>query len=381
MKRLLPLIISAVLAACVFSSCGTAQQKYNVTVRFEDEVEEVSATLRNSDTGDTEEAEPTLSSSESEEAAYGLNVDFEKYDRIIFTYDGVKTTEVAVNEFTGDFYVNMLGIFPSDKAPGNSDYAVKTFKYSDTEKDIYIWTPEDYDKSSGEKYPVIYMTDGQNLFGYAADPSKCWYADMCVENMIKSSGNKAIVVGIDNSTSDRDSELTPDLGDIVDISDRANYEDGTGKYFSDFVCDKVVPYIEKNYSVYTDPGHVAICGSSSGGIECFYIGMEHPEKFGTIGALSPAFALYDDQTWVEYLKTKDYSKHCPNIYIYNGGSDNLEKFLLAGAKSMPDNLSAIDYPKDKVTYKYYEKGIHTEEYWRAVYPEFLKIFYSAGNKD
>ncbi len=63
------------------------------------------------------------------------------------------------------------------------------------------------------------------------------------------------------------------------------------------------------------------------------------------------------------------------MYIYNGGADELEKFLLIGAKSMPENLEKINYPKDKITFKYYEKGMHNEAYWRAVFPEFLKLMF------
>ena len=60
-------------------------------------------------------------------------------------------------------------------------------------------------------------------------------------------------------------------------------------------------YINKNYNTYTDKEHTAICGSSSGGLEAFYIGMEHSDKFSSIGALSPAFLLFNENTW----KTED----------------------------------------------------------------------------
>lgn len=376
MKRVLSCGLIITMAALLLCSCGSSDKKgHVVTVRDEMLAEEIKVTLKSTTSGESETVTPELKKAEGDEYKdYSLTADTDKYDRMIITSDGSDSIELAVNEYINGWDISSYGVKPLGLS--RPDYEIKSFKYSKTEKDIYIWTPDDYDESSKEKYSVIYMTDGQNLFEERATSYGSWAVAESAQNMMQNSGNKVIIVGIDDSTSNRDSELTPDIGDVANVSDKENYENGTGKYFSDFVYNTVVPYIEKNYNVYSDAAHNAICGSSSGGIESFYIGVEHPEKFGTIGALSPAFGLYDDSTWVKYLKTKKFNKAYPKLYIYNGAADDLEKFLLEGAQSMPQNLDKINYPKGKITLKTYDKGQHNEAYWRAVFPEFLKIMFT-----
>jgi predicted alpha/beta superfamily hydrolase len=376
MKKLLSIITAAVLSAAIISSCGNAPQNgHKVRIRDEFLSDEVKVKFLNTDTGDTEEVTPKKLDQKDDMQNYECSADPEKFDRMVITSDGDDSIELAFNEYVNGWDVTSNGYVPVSDKP--ADYAIKNFKYEKTTKTVYIWLPDGYDKSSKTKYSVIYMTDGQNLFDPKINQNGCWNAAESVQAMMSNSKHKAIVVGIDDSTSNRDSELTPDIGNIAEVTDKENFENGTGKYYSDFVYNTVVPYIEKNYNVYTDPEHNALCGSSSGGIECFYIGMEHPDKFGTIGAMSPAFSLYDDETWIKYLKTKDFSKYQPKVYITNGVADELEKFLLPGAKSMKSNLKLSGFPEKNVTVKIYEKGMHNEAYWRALFPEFLTIMFPA----
>ena len=67
-------------------------------------------------------------------------------------------------------------------------------------------------------------------------------------------------------------------------------------------------------------------------------------------------------------------KNKPFVYIYNGNADKLEQYLKIGAESMPSNLKKVGYTDKNYALKLYDKGLHTEKYWRAVFPEFLKYF-------
>lgn len=375
MKRILSIILTVVIAASALCSCGAnAPDGHTIYVRDDYDSESITAIFLSTDSEDTEEIAMALVSEGDRYNTYSVTADADKFDRVVINADGDETQELAFNEYVSGWHLAISGVVPFtfDEEEAAPDYEIVTMPYGTTEKDIYIWTPDDYDES--EKYSVIYMTDGQNLFNPNATSTGSWGVAESVGSMMKLSEHKAIIVGIDDSTSNRDSELTPNIGKSTD----ENFENGTGEYFSDFVVGDVVPYIEENYSVYTTPEHNSICGSSSGGIESFYIGMEHPEKFGTIGALSPAFILFDDKTWVKYLKKKDFSGNAPFVYIFNGNNDDLESYLIQGAESMVDNLKKVDYPADKVALKIYDKGQHNEKNWRAVFPEFLKFAFPSA---
>ena len=395
-KKVISLTVALVLCALCLTSCfdKTEEKKEKPTeattateeikidrsgtkVLFKDDYksEKVTATLVVGSTGDNEPASIEKLSEDDDAVLYACYGDADSFNKIYFTCDGDDTIELAFNNCVSGWHRKVNGIVPFTDGKEEADvidYALETFDFEGYEKEVYICTPDSYDKNRKEKYPVIYMTDGQNLFEKNATTHGSWGVYESMRSV--SEDKQAVIVGVANPSTTRDKELTPDIGDVTTEPDI--YENGKGKEFSDFVADVVVPFVEKNYNVRTDPDGVAICGSSSGGIECFYIGMEHPEKFGTIGALSPAFGLFDDATWAKHLSKKDFSKNNPLVYIYCGAGDTLEAQLNIGADAMPKTLADAGFPAENITTSFYEQAMHNEAYWRAIFPEFLKWFYA-----
>ncbi len=371
MKRGLCIMLCTIISLLSLAACGGADDNTPLfLVTDKASRENVTATFKNSDSGETLEVKlQKKDSSDDSYASFSGHADTALYDRVVITADSIETEELAYND-----YVRAWDLTSGRAYPGTEEYDPKyerkTFDYEKRTKDILIWTPEDYDAASAEKYSVIYMTDGQNLFNRAATSTGSWAVAESALAMAQNGGEKCIIVGIENADGWRDNELTPDIGEVT----QSDYADGHGEYFSDFVVDTVMPYINENYNVYTDREHTHVCGSSSGGIESFYIAMEHPDKFASVGALSPAFLLFTDETWVEYLGGKDFSAGYPTVYLYCGNSsaDQLEQVLYQQTVTMPGNLKKIGYPEDKIITKLYDDGVHNEMYWRAVFPDYLK---------
>ncbi len=378
MKRIFAAILFVALTILLFTACGQSGDNTPLfTATDKADRKEVTAAFKNTDSGDTIEVKLKKKESSDDTAPFTGNADPEKFDRVTVNADGTESIELAYND-----YVREWDLSTGKPYPGTSVYEPQydrvTFDYDDRKKDVLIWKPEDYDPSSADKYAVIYMTDGQNLFDRRATSTGSWGVAESVLAMTKNGGQKCVIVGVENGATWRDEELTPDIGKVMQES----YEGGKGKYFSDFVVDTVMPYINEHYNVYTDREHTHISGSSSGGIESFYIAMEHPDRFASVGALSPAFLLYTDDTWAEYLNKKDFSKNAPLVYLYCGNSsgDQLEQALCVGTKTMPNNLKACGYPEDKVIIKLYENGVHNEMYWRAVFPDYLKYAFPKASE-
>ena len=132
-----------------------------------------------------------------------------------------------------------------------------------------------------------------------------------------------------------------------------------------------MPYVRENYNSSTARKDNIVAGSSSGGIEAFYIGMEHYDKFSAIGAFSPAFILFGDDVWNSYLSKFDLSSEdMPKLYLYDG-KVGLEDTLYPYIVDMNNRLVKGGYDKDKIKFVIEKPAEHNEAWWRIVFPEFL----------
>ena len=74
----------------------------------------------------------------------------------------------------------------------------------------------------------------------------------------------------------------------MDLTNCLNYDN----FINDLTTD-LMPFIEENFSVAKGRENTAITGFSMGGRESLFIGFEHPELFGYIGAACPAPGLVE----------------------------------------------------------------------------------------
>ncbi len=342
--------------------------------------------LYNTQTGDGAKAWPGVqvtkyTTNENGEKVYSSSVDVSKYDRIIFN-DGAnnQTVNVAVNRASSGYFIyensqhkakeKLVGTY-AYKGADKGNLKELSFDYPmGYKKKVWIWTPADYDPNSKEPYKTLYMPDGQNIFDFKNVAWGGWEVSDAVESMMSNGGRGVIVVGIESTGSKRDTELTPNIGEIQKEVG-SSYENGKGKEFSDFVVNTVMPYVRKNYKSSTARCDNIVAGSSSGGLEAFYIGMENHDKFCAIGAFSPAFIIFGDKVWDEYLAKYDLdSEEMPKLYIYDG-KVGLEDTLYPFIDGMKTRLTKGGYDSAKMKYVIEEKAEHNEAWWRVIFPEFL----------
>ena len=317
------------------------------------------------------------------ETVYTMSVDTSKYDRIIFSNGTKQTTDTPLTVASSGYFIMsekngklIAGLYPYGQSNEGAIKQVNLEYSSGYNKRITIWTPVGYDANDKDKkYSVLYMTDGQNLFGNDENCSQYeWEVDETILSYMQNGGDGIIVVGIDNANSKRDSELTPDIGDVVPNYNSGGFKNGTGEAYSNFVVEKVIPYVDANYNTNSIRG---IAGSSSGGIESFYIGMENMDKFDYIGAISPAFLLYDKSTWDTYLSKFDFTDKAslPRIYFFNGNSpyDSLEQELYPNAVAMQGWMENKGYPSELMTTVVDNDAIHNEIFWALYFPESLSF--------
>jgi predicted alpha/beta superfamily hydrolase len=234
---------------------------------------------------------------------------------------------------------------------------------NDISHKIWLYLPLNYE-SSAERYPVIYMHDGQNLFDDATSFVGEWDVDGTLNTLYEKTGKSFIVVGVENGGEKRIEEYTP--------YKNVKYGGGKGDLYIDFLANDLKPYIDKNYRTKTNPENTAIIGSSLGGLISFYGGLKYPNVFGKIGALSTSF-------WFSSDKINDFTRE-------NGHQQNTKIYFLVGGKEgdtmVPDTenmanlLLDLGFPEENIITKIVEEGKHTETFWKAEFLEVIEFLYN-----
>lgn len=239
-----------------------------------------------------------------------------------------------------------------------------------------VYVPE---HEENETFPVIYMTDGQNLFEEETTPFGSWLTREAVKAERKISGKGAIIVGIHNDLSpmQRTNELTPkSIGDLF-IPDYIPNEirksiSCEGEVFDDFVLNVVKPEVEKRFPVKKGRENTAFCGSSSGGLMAFYTALKNPEVFCAAGAFSPCFMIYKQDDLIKWIHSM-IKENMPYLYIYTGGADELEREIFESVEFTYDILLEC-YPPEKLSEVVLLENKHNEASWREIFKDFLHTF-------
>jgi len=169
--------------------------------------------------------------------------------------------------------------------------------YTDFESDyvkprnVEVWLPPSYRENNEQRYPVLYMHDGQNVFNPATAYTKIdWNVDGVLTKLIEEGkAREAIVVGIWN-TDRRLGEYMPakpvrESGRVEEFEERSQHQLHADDYLK-FLTSELKPYIDETYRTLPDQPNTMIMGSSMGGLISGYAIAEYPGIFGAAGCVS-----------------------------------------------------------------------------------------------
>lgn len=215
--------------------------------------------------------------------------------------------------------------------------------FLNNERDILVWLPPSYDNEPQNRYPVLYMQDGQNIM----DPSTSytgtdWRIDETVTNLIKIEKiNEIIIVGIYN---------TPDR--LEEYSDSRK-----GHNYIKFLLEELKPFVDSSYRTMPDKDNTAVMGSSMGGLISFLITWNHPDIISKAACLSNSFH-HDKRKTLAMVKESPDEKKDFRMY-FDHGEDGLEENQLMFAE-----LTLKGYQLGKELDYFYDRGAdHTESAW------------------
>jgi len=146
------------------------------------------------------------------------------------------------------------------------------YYYSTVTQDIrrmHVYTPPGY-HAKDEKLPVLYLIHG------GGDSDLAWptvgRAGFIMDNLLSEGRCERMIV------------VMPDGG--IDT-----------KVFAQDLCTNIVPYIESNYTVYSNSEHRALAGLSMGGLEVMDAFMAYPEMFSYINVMSSGWFANNEEMY------------------------------------------------------------------------------------
>ena len=228
-------------------------------------------------------------------------------------------------------------------------------------RDVAVWTPPGYEDSS-ERYPVLYMHDGQNLFVPSMSFTGIdWGVDESIVRLVERGEIPSmIVVGPFNSGATRLREYAPE-------QDAALY--------AKFLIEELKPMIDAEYRTLPDRNHTAVMGSSMGGIVSLYIAYHHHDVFGMAGCLSTTVRPPDRSLYTRAWR-RDSPLHKVRLWVdYDAPRPTDEE---GGYRRQADEfLKQWDWPQGK---NFVIKGFaeeHNEAAWRARLDEVMRFLFGS----
>jgi len=190
-------------------------------------------------------------------------------DPATYTFFGMSryASAVEVNETPeeADFYL------PKQNVPQGAVRSVKFWSdVCQQYRRMYVYTPAEYDKNPGKRYPVLYLQHG------GGEDETGWiyqgFADIILDNLIFKG------------------EAVPMI--IVMNSGVASKPDGT-EAFDQMMVDDVIPFVDKNFRTKADRDNRAVAGLSWGAKQAYDLGFGHKDLFSWVSGFSGIIVIGD----------------------------------------------------------------------------------------
>jgi alpha-amylase len=238
-------------------------------------------------------------------------------------------------------------------------------------RQVDVWLPPGYEANRTERYPVIYMHDGQNIFDPALSDGSSWEVDRAMCELIRAGQTRgAIVVGIWHTGMNRMTEYMPrkavtaqDISFGPGMPTQPAAAVSSDAYLK-FLVEELKPVIDRVYRTQSDRAHTFLMGSSMGGLISAYAVVEYPQVFGGGGCVSTHWPAGDGAV-IDYL-----AKHLPapgtHRWYFDFGTATLDASYEPYQQRMDAVMRQAGYTegRDWITKKF-PGAEHSGAFWRS----------------
>lgn len=245
-------------------------------------------------------------------------------------------------------------------------------QYLANRRDIAVYLPPGYCTSSGERYPVFYLQDGQNLFDPAtAFGGQDWHAGTTADEMVcRGEIRPVILVGVYNTGVHRISEYTPTRNPRLRKGGKA------GRY-ARMLAREIKPFIDREYRTLKGAADTAVGGSSLGALASLLAALEYPRVFGSAAVVSPS-VWWDGRSILALVRAYR-QRFRPRIWLDIGTAEGEEPCrIVEDTRALRDELIDRGWKVgDDLRYEEIEGATHSEIAWAARFAAVLAWLFPA----
>ena len=230
-------------------------------------------------------------------------------------------------------------------------------------RNAYIYLPDGWSKDSGQRYPVLYMFDGHNLF-YDKDATygKSWG----LAEYMEETRTQMIIAAVECNHGPNHARLSeyspytfdnPQFGHVV----------GKGKATMEWLVNVFKPDIDQRFPTLADRSHTFVAGSSMGGLMSLYAVTKYNHIFSRAAALSPSLWVAPRKLhWL--LRNADIGRDTVVYMDYGskelGGNNQRIALYNRTAKLLVER-------QIRLTSRIVPNGSHNEASWQKQIPFFM----------
>ena len=257
----------------------------------------------------------------------------------------------------------------------------KTFKlYSKTANDTFyisVNLPDSFNLKPNEKYPVVYVLDGNNNFEILKTINKKYSEWEILPKMI--------IVGV--GYKDNRTLMRQRLNDLcypkcmLPLLDSIELGDGAPGFY-DFMVNDLSPLVDKTYRVDTT-NRILFGHSLAGYFSCYALmqSLEGKNTFSAFIAADPSISIVGDQYLPKQFQSRQFPKRKNKLKLYLSCVGTLPYDSIVHAvhhyeivKKFTENISLKDSDKVEVSYELLEHTRHEDIAWISYINSLRWIF-------
>jgi predicted alpha/beta superfamily hydrolase len=242
---------------------------------------------------------------------------------------------------------------------------------------IYLQLPTEYNPTKNQKYPVVYILDGE-VFMPTVSNVHSFYSGGFMPEMV--------IVGISNDKNRMRDLTTSKVTEMYGVP--FEQENGEAANYREFIETELIPFVENKYPV---TNFRTLIGHSYGGLFTLYLLVHHPQLFSNYLAIDPSLD-WDNQKLIREAKDKvsntDYKGK--SLFMSLGGQVHMQKSEMTLNEVKEDTTDFTIFARSNIAFsevlnqnkqnelafkwKFYPKDLHGTISFPSIMDGLISVF-------